>query len=112
MCPRGLAVITVQQWFVSFGKEKGGEREKEKEECRSSMQREEERAAGAESQGETDKALTIGRLRKLDVCEGILFNRMRTLAGDSCPSARPHINLLCVHAHAHALCIMCISVLF
>lgn len=42
------------------------------------------------------EGLTIGRVRKLNVGEGIFFNRMRTLAGDSCPSARPHINLLCV----------------
>lgn len=42
------------------------------------------------------EGLTFGRVRKLNVGEGILFNRMRTLAGDSCPSARLHIILLCV----------------
>lgn len=50
--------------------------------------------------------LTIGRVRKLNVGEGILFNRMRTLAGDSCPSARPHINLLCVFDMGACTCSM------
>lgn len=36
--------------------------------------------------------LTMGRVRKLDVGEG--FYGMSTPAGGSCPSTRPHINLL------------------
>lgn len=82
---------------MSFGKEKGGEREKEK--CRSGreirMQKEEERAV-LSGRVRLIEGLTIGRMRKLDVGEGILFNRMRTSAGNSCPSTCPHINLLCV----------------
>lgn len=58
------------------------------------MQKEKERAARGRVR--LIEGLAIGNVKKLDVGKVILFNGMGTLAGDSCPSTRPHTNLFCV----------------
>lgn len=80
---------------MSFGKEKG-ERGRKRSVGKCACKKRRRGPLVLSGRVRLIEGLTIGRVRKLDVGEGILFNRMRTLAGDSCPSTHPHINLLCV----------------